>query len=245
LVNSLKIGSSDDIGVVKFDTLYGRLATNLKKINFSRFGKKVEYKEFDLTNYGCWCRGDNWLHGKGQPVDEFDEICRLQHHNYDCLLMEDPTCDVVDGLYWYNIYVDNGVIVVDCDDSNDACATNLCMIDVEVVSRYVSLSNAMFFPTFHDFGHFESGHGPFLPEFECPRGENHIRQKECCGSFPYREWYLTSDDEEFKNRECCEYNNLDVQADWEDLSIKVGRYYDTSIEVCCDDGVAVIGGRCG
>jgi len=242
---SLKIGSQLEVGVVQMGQVYGRLATNLKKVSFSRFSKRVEYKDFNLKDYGCWCRGDHWQHGKGLPVDEFDEICRLQHKNYDCLQEEDPTCNVVDGLYHYNVYFDNGLVVVDCAAENDSCEMKLCKIDVEVVSRYVNLNNNMQFPDYTLNGHFGSGRGPFLPDFECPRGENHSRVKECCGTYPYRQWFLTSDEGEFANRKCCEFDDEEIQTDWNDTEIKVGRPYDSSIERCCADGVAVIGGHCG
>jgi len=223
-----------------------RLTNNMdyiENIKGDKFGMSTTYANFNLQSYGCWCRGPKWDYGKGRAIDVFDELCRQQHHNYDCLLIEDQTCDVYGVDYSVDIFMLDREVYVECTDdiNTDPCKAKTCMIDLQIVSQYVKQIENMIFPFMSDFGH-DFG---FEPEDNCPRGDNSGRDKICCGSFPYREWFLKNNDIDFRNRECCEYDDMDVQALWGDSNMKKGRYYDSSIEVCCSDGVAVIGGRCG
>jgi len=222
-----------------------KLAPNVAGVD--RFGVSSRYERFTLKNYGCWCRGYGWRQGKGETVDAFDEICRMQHHNYDCLEMDDPTCSPASQHYDMQFWMVGREVHVECvnDVVSDPCKTKTCMIDIQIVKNYIKELDQFIFPNMQMFGHQQMGYGAFDPEASCPRGDNSSREKECCGSFPHRTWFLRNDDVGFRTRECCEYNDSVVQNDWNDPSMKSGRYYDSSIETCCSDGVAVIGGRCG
>lgn len=221
---------------------YEREQDKCVSVGTDRFGLQTTYSSFNLANYGCWCRGGAWVHGKGQAVDIFDELCRQQHHNYDCLALEDSTCDPNTVLYSYDIFMVGTDVMVECsnDPVTESCQAKTCMIDLQVISKYVKELNQYSFPDVRQFGH-----GVFDPEVECPRGTPSDREKVCCGSFPFREWYLKNGDVDFRNRECCEYDDAQVAADW-GAGTQKGRYYDSSIETCCSDGsgVSVIGGRC-
>jgi len=221
----------------------GRLTTgNATQEGKNKFGMQTDYANFNLESYGCWCRGGSWNHGKGQPVDVFDGLCRQQHHNYDCLAMEDSTCDPTGILYNFKLYLVGNRVKVECsnDPVTESCKARTCMIDVQIISQYVTELNQFKFPSMFDFGH-----QFFDPEVECPRGTPSDREKVCCGSYPFREWFLKNGDIDFKNRECCEYDDAEVANNW-GAGTKRGRYYDSSIETCCSDGtgVSVIGGRC-
>jgi len=220
-----------------------KIAANVKNDGYNM---ATQYTLFKLQNYGCWCRGYGWPQGKGEAVDVFDEICRKQHHNYDCLEMEDPTCSPASQHYDLQMWMVGRHVWVSCvnDPVTEPCKAKTCMIDIQIVKDYVAEANQMNFPMMSEFGHQQMGYGAFDPEVSCPRGDNSNREKECCGSYPHREWFLRNDDIGFRTRECCEYNDQVVQNDWNDPNMKVGRYYDSSIETCCADGVSVIGGRC-
>jgi len=239
----IKLGTSYDTKVV---VSYDK-PDNHTDAAADKFGMISPYSRFNLQGYGCWCRGPHWEHGKGQAVDGFDDLCRKQHHNYDCLQMDDETCDGITTRYDVDLWMVDREVFVECinDPVTESCKAKTCMIDVQIVKEFVALTKAMNFPIVSEYGHYMSTNGFFDPAVECPRGDNSVREKQCCGSFPFREWFLKNGDAEFRTRECCEYDDIQVQADWRDSSIKRGRYYDSSIEVCCADGVAVIGGRCG
>jgi len=222
-----------------------KVAVNVR--NTTRAGMQTQYTLFKLENYGCWCRGFGWRQGKGEPVDVFDGICRMQHHNYDCLEMEDQNCFPASQHYDLRMWMVGRNVHVECinDPVTESCKYKTCMIDLQIIKNYITEVNRMNFPVMDIFGHQHMGYGAFDPESTCPRGDNSNREKECCGSFPHREWFLKNDDAGFRTRECCEFDDPEIQNDWQDASMKRGRYYDSSIETCCADGVAVIGGRCG
>merc|ERR1712178_407179 len=45
--------------------------------------------------YGCWCDLENSLKraSNGDPVNDLDRACRDLHHNYNCITIEDPSCN--------------------------------------------------------------------------------------------------------------------------------------------------------
>jgi len=251
----LKIGEERDFnkGVLFHAVEEGRLTKNFAHL-FSlddeegdsdynmKFGMLSLYANYNLESYGCWCRSADWTHGKGQPVDVFDELCRQQHHNYDCLAMEDQHCDPTTVQYSFDLYFRDGNVLVECSNDlvNESCQAKTCMIDIQIVSQYVEQLHQFVYPAVFDFGHVF-----FDPEVECPRGTPSDREKVCCGTYPFREWFLKNGDVDFRDRECCEYDDSDSISNW-GPGTKKGRYYDSSIEICCANGsgVNVIGGRC-
>merc|ERR1712190_213431 len=105
-----------------------KLAPNAK---VDGFNMATQYTLFRLQNYGCWCRGFGWRQGKGEAVDAFDEICRKQHHNYDCLEMEDPTCSPASQHYDLQLWMVGRHVWVSCldDPVTEPCKAKTCMID--------------------------------------------------------------------------------------------------------------------
>ena len=59
------------------------------------------------------------------------------------------------------------------------------------------------------------------------------RTKTCCGDYPYRGWFVGSEDE------CCEFQrgNKNEQNLWNDFSMRIGKYFDPDSQICCDNGV--------
>ena len=45
--------------------------------------------------YGCWCHfnSDHFGHGKGEPVDAIDKMCKVLAQGYECVGMDTGGCD--------------------------------------------------------------------------------------------------------------------------------------------------------
>ena len=67
---------------------FSQLASNS---SFRALGNTIS----DIGGYGCWCYIDD-AHGKGRgtPKDMVDAECKILHHNYECLIM-DEDCDAL------------------------------------------------------------------------------------------------------------------------------------------------------
>ena len=101
------------------------------------------------SNYGCWCDIGNDLRrgSNGDPVNELDTACRDLHHNYNCITIEDPTCnprtlDAGAGEYQVPINALSPLSTVEdaCAASNqiDSCAYNTCVSEAYFLRQTVT-----------------------------------------------------------------------------------------------------------
>ena len=47
-----------------------------------------------INNYGCYCHFDFNIKKSGKPVDEFDQVCKKLMDNYECMELDNHTCDL-------------------------------------------------------------------------------------------------------------------------------------------------------
>jgi len=219
---------------------YGRLdkyLVNNTLPTFARSGLASEYVLFALDNYGCWCRSDTYTEGKGTPVDVFDAICKNKFKSYDCIDHHDfDGCDARNEPYFFNIWKEDNTLYVQCDSTkNSECQSAICKTDIQTMYEYFPLVNEFIFPQGRFYNHQSIG-GPFDPSSSCTVAGTRKREdrtKTCCGDYPYRGWFVGSENE------CCEFQrtNKKEQELWNDFSMRIGKYYDRDSQICCDNGV--------
>jgi len=101
------------------------------------------------ANYGCWCDIENSLKrpSYGDPVNELDVACRDLHHNYNCITIEDNSCnprtlDAGAGEYTLPISALSPFLAVEnaCAASNreGSCAYNTCVSEAYFLRQTVS-----------------------------------------------------------------------------------------------------------
>merc|ERR1712046_442283 len=58
-----------------------------------------------LLEYGCWCYFDgDYVRGRGEPVDEFDNLCKQLHQNYVCASMDAELEEDLECIPWETEY---------------------------------------------------------------------------------------------------------------------------------------------
>jgi len=104
-----------------------------------------------LNGYGCWCNFDNYKHGAGIPLDDYDRSCKKLHDNYRCIEEEfadqGETClpaeinyisamlyvYIVDAIYANELGMDSYVVKARKQRFEDYCAeknpTNRCAVE--------------------------------------------------------------------------------------------------------------------
>lgn len=147
-----------------------------------------------LDNYGCWCYFYDVIpfshdrRGRGQPVDDFDKLCKKLHDAYDCAVIDNDENGLEKCVPWEVDYstiglfgsIAFGSLEEGCEISNDgdACKTHACLIEANFVSEVIDLvmlNNLI--PKYADFKH---EHG-FDPSEKCGKlakivetGENSV-----------------------------------------------------------------------
>lgn len=183
-----------------------------------------------INGYGCWCYfQDAHGNGRGSPVNEVDEQCKILQDGYSCIIMdaEEEGDDCTNP--WDEKYNSaTGLGLMTTDENNDSledalrfkckkanrknnCAARTCMVENYFVIRLVRLflHGVKFDPSVkHTLGSFD-------PKADCPIKDGVKSEKECCGEYPLRFPYKTL----FGDRACCGE-----------------RTYNTAIMMCCDDG---------
>lgn len=207
---------------------------------------------FDLKNYGCYCTGTNWNFGRASPKDQYDKICMNQNKAYHCLVQDAENnadfCDPVTEEYEFEVAFDASALTlsVTCQEENltTFCKRNKCLIDLRSIYDAFTLQQNFIYPDIDFLGHIGeyNGRGTFEPETTCVQSgsigssELHSYQKTCCGDYPLRSWFL-SNEQNYAHRECCEYNDLNMQLLWNDSNLKAGKFYHTDFQSCCTFGV--------
>merc|ERR1712050_390817 len=114
-------------------------------------------------DYGCWClfaMNSGYVgSGNGEPVDEFDAECKLLHDNYNCMVVEESTCDVYNVVYnrpggaWTTYWADKlwtgtvtpDEIVSECNSVNSPlCERSACIIESTFLNRYYALATGYY-----------------------------------------------------------------------------------------------------
>jgi len=97
-----------------------------------------------LLEYGCWCYFDgDYMKGRGEPVDDFDNLCRQLHHNYVCASMDAEAEKDLLCLPWeadyqvFSFYSYSMDIEMECIDKNpnNECNQRACIIEMTFVLR--------------------------------------------------------------------------------------------------------------
>lgn len=187
-----------------------------------------------INSYGCWCYfQEDHGKGRGSPVNEVDNQCKILQDGYSCILMdaeaEGEVCTPWDVKY--NSASGLGMLASDSQDNatledslrykckrmnkKSNCAARTCMVENYFVVRMVRLflHGVAFDPSIkHSLGAFD-------PKEDCPTKEGVKSDKECCGSYPLRFPYkhLNGD------RGCCGE-----------------KTFNTNVLMCCDDNTVKI-----
>lgn len=173
------------------------------------------------SNYGCWCDIGNDLRrgSNGDPVNELDTACRDLHHNYNCITIEDPTCNprtlnAAAGEYSLPISALSPLVTVEaqCAGYNigDSCAYNTCVAEAYFLRQTVApvyAGNLDWTIMWNNSTLQHSPEGSFDYEGTCgvstggvsgscpPEGcdpqSSTFHEKQCCGAFPVKVAFFT------------------------------------------------------
>jgi len=172
-----------------------------------------------FNGYGCWCYfEDEHGQGRGQAVDEVDQLCHELANGYDCAMMDTNNVCVP----WEVSYVSgmgggfNG-IMTNCEtfNPNSACGQTACKIEgffVQKMFNQIMMGNGVN-PAYHN-SNFDAasecvtylGGGP--------------ADKECCGVHPWRKPFHTRGGA----NACCADTTTEA------------KIYNTLSHDCCFDG---------
>jgi len=170
--------------------------------------------------YGCWCDLENSLKraSNGDPVNDLDRACRDLHHNYNCITIEDPSCnprtlDASVGEYNLPISALSSLTTAEnaCAANNlvDSCAYNTCVAEAYFLRetvRPVYAGNDDWISMWNDATNQHSPEGTFDfadrcgvssegSDKQCPPegcgGPSDYHAKQCCGPFPNKVAFFT------------------------------------------------------
>jgi len=177
-------------------------------------------------NYGCWCdiNGSMKQGSSEPPVNQLDEECQILHHNYNCIKIDDNTCNprTIGPNAGYVLPLRTMAPWVDykraCAETNpNSCLIQTCIVEAAFLRAAVApvyqgnlqWLNMWQDPTF--------AHNHFDWEYECqnpnrpytgcgPNGCSSAEsrpssEKVCCGVYPDRKDYNV-------NRNSCCANEL-------------------------------------
>ena len=181
------------------------------------YGKFKHQKFFSSCekNYsGCHCYfGPDWNNGKSKPVNEIDSACFNLNQCYRCVKIDsrdenDHNCTpfLQNFLSPQNKVISRRGVAFACEKANEGndCASRTCSCDTQFVESLLDL-----FFSGHVFDATKK-HTVFDPEEECQvaPGQCDNCYYECCGEYPFRYPFRTSD---VSPRQCCgtkTYNKL-------------------------------------
>jgi len=172
------------------------------------------------SRYGCWCDLENSLKrsSNGDPVNNLDNACRDLHHNYNCITIEDASCnprtlDASAGEYNLPISALSPLMTVEgaCASSNavDSCAYNTCVAEAYFLRQTVApvyAGNSDWINMWNDgtVQHAPDGSFDYAGSCgvssggvsgSCPPegcgGDPDFHDKQCCGAFPAKVAFFT------------------------------------------------------
>jgi hypothetical protein len=193
----------------------------------------------EFANSGCWCYLDG-THGKGRgkPLDEKDELCRVLHHNYECLIMEGICGDEpwninystdVNGDTSFTYFALLGMAGVQATTEEqmvNACETQLsedchkkvCKVEMNFARQMIiKKTELVVLDTLH-----ANGFDP-LTDASCEVEAGFDSGKNCCGDYPNRFPYKTNA-RDGSGRQCCG-----------------SKTYNDQLFQCCADNVENLG----
>jgi len=196
-----------------------------KSLNLALMSKFASF-----NGYGCYCHfGSAWRKGRGQPVDQFDKLCRDLIHGYECIHMdavdENTSCVPYETRYLEPLNIDENTtdesIYADCTLENSQfpdgdCRVRSCLVEafyVRDTARLLETQNLQLNDIFKPENGFDfdgicnSGAGP--------------QEKACCGEYPNRHAFRTTNNESA----CCQGKKI----------------YNTFMYECCEDGSVSFG----
>lgn len=171
--------------------------------NGPEYGCTIPLTLSGIWGYGCWCNfGYNIMEGKGDPVDEYDNICRKLQTCMKCTARDaesnGDSCDPKTQDYDINFRWTSGIegMMADCSVQNDdPCAQHTCSCELNLLAELLELFwsettlNKNYDP--------ENGWDPSI-EGNCMSNKvEHVQTVGCCGHYPNRHQYGAGMD-------CCE-----------------------------------------
>lgn len=180
------------------------------------------------NDYGCWClfaSNNGYVgSGNGEPVDEMDAECKLLHDNYNCMVVEEASCDVYNVVYnrpggawtsywadklWNDATLTSDDIVSECNQANNPlCERSACIIESTFLHKYYALATRFYGgdqsvfvrDSYHLLG-FNTGQcnpGNSFTSWSSNRGT-----KRCCGQYEtYKQIYFDG------TKGCCNSENV-------------------------------------
>ena len=160
------------------------------------------------SNYGCWCDLNDALRrkGSGQPVNALDQACMDLHHGYNCITIDDGSCnprtlDSTLGEYELPLTVISPLLDFrqECLNANqgNTCGYRTCLVEAQfLITTYqpVYAGDQAWVDMWNDNSLVHQPDGGFDYDNECPAGQAPLGggDKECCGQYPYRRPFITS-----------------------------------------------------
>lgn len=196
-----------------------------------RFVPGVRFAFSMIQDYGCWCYlGDHHGLGKGQPQDEFDNICQKLHHAHTCADLM-PGCEP-DGKFYQVLATSepNGDFVVDCETLNtgDECAEAVCYMEAKFTEAFITLGIEGVTPDLLEYK-VDAGFDTKRCFTQVPAANPVEYTEICCGEYKHntRKPIKVFEGEQ---RECC------------DAGFK-GRFtvFNPTVNECCDGNVESLG----
>jgi len=183
-----------------------------------------------INGYGCWCYfADDHGKGHGTPQNRMDEICKTLHDGYECAILDgseaDESCEPWTVGYSGTTTL-GGVtqeIITECEIKNESdCSIRACVIEnnfiLSVFAEY--LSGSVFDPSKkHEFGFDTSECVSVNGPGGNGDGEDYVKEKACCGSYPQRYPFMHVNG----HRACCgekTYSTTTYQCCEEDNEIR-------------------------
>merc|ERR1712154_402234 len=180
------------------------------------FGPEIQQSVDNINEYGCWCFfGDDHGRGKGQPVDQVDEICKTLHDGYECA-MRDAEDEATTCIPWevdYNSAVggDDVTIAEGCTAANSGnnCAIRACIVEGHFSANIINALLVQFVSVDQTKMH----RNGFDYKGVCATKKNGggPSNKACCGVYPDRFPFKTLNGD----RKCCgsrTFNSLTLKC---------------------------------
>lgn len=116
-----------------------------------------------FSEYGCWCYFDGDVgRGKGQPVDEFDTLCKTLADGYQCAIIDSETVGE-NCIPWEVNYQTPGDLAPDATSqdrrdacyrlNNETCAGYACTVEEQFIYSLFDLLFSFVQPDFDSFKH--------------------------------------------------------------------------------------------